>query len=170
MKKRYLYAFLFGIPGLFIAGIISILLFGAFAGILWIYVFGDNPWPSYVERLISIVFVLTVLTLWMAFILFGYAVGKRLEHDPLLNRNHVLMSAGLTLMFLLLILFQQWSVGNLGPKSDSLLCSEFCAQHGYAGSGMPPEISGDRTCSCYDNSGDEAQTVPLDSIATSIPK
>jgi hypothetical protein len=164
MKKRYLYALLFGIPGLFIAGIISIFLFAAFAGVLWIYVFGDNPWPSDAEQLISIVFGLTVLTLWIASTVLGYVVGKRLEKDPALNGNHVLISAGLTALFLLLILFQQWSVGNLGPKSDTLLCSEFCARHGYSGSGMPPHDTGDRICSCFDDAGNEVLVVPLDTI------
>jgi hypothetical protein len=164
MKKRYLYALLFGIPGLFIAGIISIFLFAAFAGVLWIYVFGDNPWPSDAEQLISIVFGLTVLTLWIASTVLGYVVGKRLEKDPALNGNHVLISAGLTALFLLLILFQQWSVGNLGPKSDTLLCSEFCARHGYSGSGMPPQNTGDRICSCFDDADNEVLVVPLDSI------
>ena len=117
MKKRYLYTMLLGIPGLFVAGMISIFLFGAFAGVLWIYVFGDNPWPSYAEQLLAIVFVLTVLTLWIVSLVLGYVVGKRLEKDPALNRNHVLISAGLTTLFLLLILFQQWSVGNVVPMS-----------------------------------------------------
>ena len=164
MKKRYVYAFLFGIPGLFVAGIVSIFLFGAFVGILWLFVFGDNPWPSYIGALTSILFVLTVLTLWIAMIAFGFLTGKRLEKDPLVNKIHVLISVGLTMAFLLLILFQQWSVGNLGSKSDSLLCSEFCVQHGYSGSGLPPETSGNRICSCYDNSGNEALRIPLDHI------
>ena len=116
MKKRYLYSFLFGIPGVFVAGIVSIFLFGAFAGIFWLYVFGDNPWPSFIEPLTSIAFVLAGLILWIASIVLGFIVGKRLERDPLVNRNHVLISAGLTAMFLLLILFQQWSVVNLGPR------------------------------------------------------
>jgi hypothetical protein len=160
---------LFGIPGLFVAGIISIFLFGAFAGILWLYVFGDNPWPSYAESLISISFLLTVLFLWIASMVLGFVVGKRLERDPIVNKRHILISAGLTALFLLLILLQQWSVGSLGPKSDSLLCSEFCVQHGYSGSGIPPEISGERTCSCYDQSGQEVLTLPLDHIAPAAP-
>ena len=164
MKKRYLYSLLFGIPGLFVAGILSILIFGALAGVFWTYIFGDNPWPSYAETLLSTVFVLTILTLWILSIVLGYVVGKRLENDRILNRNHVLLSAGLTALFLLVILVQQWSMGNLGPKSDTVLCSEFCARHGYTGSGMPPQNTGDRICSCYDNAGNEALVVPLDSI------
>ena len=169
MKRRYLYALLFGLPGLFVAGIISIVLFGTLAGILWIYVFGDTPWPSYAEGLLSVVFVLTVLAIWIGSLTLGYIVGKRREDDPVLNRNHVLISVGLTLMFLLLILFQQWSVGSLGPKSDTVLCSDFCTQHGYAGSGMPPVSSGERTCSCYDYSGTEVLIVPLDQINPQAP-
>jgi hypothetical protein len=131
MKKRYLYSLLFGIPGLFVAGIISIVVFAAFAGMLWLYVFGDNPWPAYTETITSALFVLVFLMLWIVSIGIGYAIGRRLENEPVLNRSHVLISVGLTVMFLLLIVLQQWSVGNLGPKSGSVLCSEFCVRHGY---------------------------------------
>jgi hypothetical protein len=142
MKKRYVYILLFGIPGLFVAGIISIFVFAAFTGILWLYVFGDNPWPDSGETLISVLFVVVFGVLWVGLIALGYLVGKNLETEPLVN-----------------------SVGNLGPKSDSVLCSKFCTQHGYSGSGMPPQNSGDRTCSCYDRSGSEALRIPLDYIA-----
>jgi hypothetical protein len=164
MKKRHIYALLFGIPGLFVAGIIAIILFGGLAGFLWLYVFGDNPWPSYVEQLTSSLFVLFVLVAWIAFILLGYVVGKRMEDDPSVNRAHVLISAGVTVMLLLLMFIQQWSVGILGPRTESVLCSDFCIQHGYSGSGIPPEISGDRICSCYDDSGGEALRIPLDHL------
>jgi hypothetical protein len=162
MKKRYVYSLLFGIPGLLAAGILSILFFGAFAGILWIYVFGDNPWPASAETMISTLFVLVFLLLWMGFVFLGYVVGKGLEKDPALNRKHVLIAAGLTAMFLFLILFQGWSMGNPGPITESRLCSDFCVQHGYAVSGMPPKTSGDSTCICYDGHGNEAMRLPLD--------
>lgn len=164
MPKRYLYVLLFGVPGLFIAGIISILLFGALAGIFWVFVFGDNPWPAAAETVISILFVLVFLALWIGFIVLGYWFGRRLENDPAVNRNHILLSAGLTLLFLLFILLYQWNVGNIGPTSDSVLCSEFCSQHGVSGSGMSPETSGSRLCSCYDDAGNEALTIPLDHL------
>jgi hypothetical protein len=170
MKKRYLYSLLFGIPGLFVAGIISILVFGGLMGILWVFVFGDNPWPASIETIVSIAFVLVALSLWTGFLILGYIVGKRFEKDPAMNWTHVLLSGGLTLLFILFIVLQQWSVGNLGPKSDSVLCSDFCTQHGYSGSGMAPETSFHRMCSCFDDSGNEALTVPLDVIATGIPK
>jgi hypothetical protein len=170
MKKRYFYSLLFGIPGLFVAGILSILVFGGVMGILWVYVFGDNPWPPLIETIVSILFVLVALVLWIGSLLLGYFIGRRLENDPDMNWSHVLVSGGLTLLFILFIIFQQWSVGNLGPKSDSVLCSDFCAQHGYSGSGMQPQTSFHRMCSCFDDSGNEVMTVPLDIIATGVPR
>jgi len=170
MKKRYLYALLFALPGLFIAGLAGIFGFAALTGLLWLYVFGDNPWPAYTEPILITFFILTVLGLWMIFIVLGYFVGKGLEKDPALNRTHILISAGLTLLILLFLVFQQWSVGNLGPKSDSAQCSDFCSLHGYSGSGMPPAISGDRTCSCYDDSGNEVLRFPLDHLDPNFGK
>jgi hypothetical protein len=170
MKKRYLYTLLFGLPGLFIAGAISIFVFGALTGILWLFVFGDNIWPAYIEQVLPILFVLTLLFLWAIFIALGYFIGRRLEKDPSLNKTHIFLSVGLTLAFLLLMAFHQWSVGNLGPKSDSTMCSDFCSLHGYSGSGMPPEISGDRTCSCYDGSGNEVLQIPLDHLNSDAGK
>lgn len=164
MKKRYLYSLLFGIPGLFVAGIISIGLFAAVTGLLWIYVFGDDPWPRYAEQVLSTLFVLTVLTFWLATIVMGYVIGRKLEKDPGVRRSHILVSAGLTLLFLLLMLIQQWNAGNLGPQSASAQCSDFCAMHGYSGSGTPPEFTGDRICSCYDGSGNEVLRIPLDHL------
>jgi hypothetical protein len=164
MQKRELYSLVFGIPGFFIAGIVSLLLFGAVVGGLWIFVFGDNPWPASTEKIISVLFVLTFLIVWITSIAIGYSLGKRLERNSTLNKNHVLISAALTALFILFIVFQQWSVGNIGPKSDSMLCSDYCSAQGYSASEMPPLNSGDRTCNCYDSSGHEALKVPLDTI------
>src|SRR5689334_8888903 len=119
MKKRYIYALLFGIPGLFISVISSFFLFGAVTGVLWIFVFGDNPWPASIENIPVILFVLTFLVVWIGLIGAGYWVGKRLENISTLNRSHILLSSGLTILFITLILLRQFSMGNFGPKSDS---------------------------------------------------
>ena len=75
MKKRYLYALLFGIPGFFLAGIVSLFVFGAVLGFLWLFVFGDNPWPLTPESVLSVLLVLTFLILWIGSIFAGYRVG-----------------------------------------------------------------------------------------------
>lgn len=164
MKKRYVYALLFGFPGLFVSAMLCLLVFGGLLGFLWLFVFGDNPWPSSTDSILAILLVLTFLISWTGFIILGYVTGRRLESDPAWNWNHVLLSAGISVLCIVFVIFQQWNVGNIGPKSDSLLCGHYCVQKGYVGSGMPPRASGDRTCSCYDSSGNEALKVPLDSI------
>jgi hypothetical protein len=170
MKKRYLYALLFGIPGFFIAGMISLVVFGAILGFLWLFVFGDDPWPLTPETMLSILLVLTFLIVWLVSIILGYQIGKKMEQEPGMNKKHVLLSVGLTLLFIILILLQQWRVGNIGPKADSALCSDYCSAQGYSGSGMPSQNSGDRTCSCYDASGNEVLKVPLDGIERNSSK
>ena len=155
---------LFGIPGFFVSGIISLVVFGAVIGMLWIFVFGDSPWPLALETILSIILAMIFLIAWITLITGGYWLGKKLEKDPAWNWKHIWISGGLTLAFILLLVLQQWSVGNIGPKSESMLCSDFCVQHGYSGSGTPPQNSGEKTCSCFDNSGNEALKVPLDHI------
>jgi hypothetical protein len=166
MKKRYLYSLLFGIPGFIISVVISFMFFGFLVGVLWIYVFGDNPWPSLIEKILPALFALVFLTLWITTIVVGFIVGKRLENNPVLNKKHILVSIGVTIIPILFIVLYQVSVGNIGPKSDGERCSDFCSQRGYSGSSMPPEDSGERSCSCLDNSGLEIIKVPIDSIDT----
>ena len=170
MKKRYIYSLLFGIPGFFIALIISFIIFGLLAGVFWLFVFGDNTWPSSSGPILTGILILTFLVLWIATIMIGFATGKKLEKDPQLNMSHVLISGGLTLLFILFIVLQQLSVGRLGPKPDSVVCGDYCSLNGYSTSGLPPLESSDRTCTCYDDFGNEAIKIPLDKISSDISK
>ena len=43
MKRRYLYSILVCVPGPVVSLIITLVVFGAAAGVLWIFIFGDNP-------------------------------------------------------------------------------------------------------------------------------
>jgi hypothetical protein len=164
VKKRYLYSILFGVPGFFISLIILSVIFAIAAGILWLYFFGDDPWPSSIETMLPILFFLGFLGMWVTLIMVGYRTGKKLENDPQLNRIHIMVSAGLTFLFILFIALQQLRVGNIGPKSDELVCSDYCSLQGHSGSGMPPKNSGQRICSCFDDSGNEAIKIPIESI------
>jgi hypothetical protein len=83
-----------------------------------------------------------------------------------LNKNHILISSGLTFIFILFIVIQQFKVGNLGPTSAGEICMEFCTRQGYSASGMPAEISGARSCSCFDDTRNEGLKVPMDSITS----
>jgi hypothetical protein len=62
----------------------------------------------------------------------------------------------------------EWKVGNLGPKSASETCADFCTMRGFNGSSMPPRNSGLATCSCVDGQGREAVTVQIKEAAAAL--
>jgi hypothetical protein len=165
MKRRYLYILLFGVPALLVAILISLFLFGAAAGVLWIFVFGDNPWPASAEKMLAAVFFVGCLALWIAFMSIAFIAGKKQEAYTSLNAKHVMASAGTTVLIILVMVLHQWSVGNIGARSDSALCSEFCVEKGFAGSGMPPRDAGTPTCSCFDAQGRETVKLPMRDVA-----
>jgi hypothetical protein len=164
LKKRYIYSILFGIPGFFISLLFSLFIFGAAAGFLWIFVYGDNPWPATSGRQLPLLFILTLLVSWGIIITSGFITGKKLESAQGLNTKHIMLSVAATIIPVVLITLQQLHVGNLGHKTDTVLCSEYCSKKGYTASGMPPENSGIRECSCYDNDGKEVLKSPINSI------
>lgn len=161
MRKRHAYVLLFGVPGLFIALILALLVCASASGFLWLYRFGDQPWPATTGLLLTSLLAGTFLILWAASLAGGYLVGKRLETRPGLNRRHLLMSAALTVAPVLLLVLHQWSIGNLGPRPDSLVCRDLCLEKGFPASGMPPQESGDRSCLCFE-AGQEVLRLPLD--------
>lgn len=165
MKNRYRYALLFAISGLALAAMAAFLLFGAAAGVLWLFVLGDDPWPVWTERLLPAIVGLVFLAIWTAIMAAGYRYGQAREDGRPVPRRHLLIAAGATLLPILLLVLYQLRVGNLGPKSDSLHCSDYCRDRGYAGSGMPARDSEDRSCLCYDAAGNEVLKVPLDTFA-----
>jgi hypothetical protein len=164
VKKRYLYILLFGVPGLLVSLVISVFLFGATAGVLWIFVFGDNPWPPSAKKILTTVFGIACLILWIAFMRVAFISGKNQEAYASVNRKHVMASVGITVVTVLSIVLYQWGVGNIGRKSESELCSQFCQVKGYAGSGMPPRNAGAPTCSCFDAHGREAVKIPIEDV------
>lgn len=164
MRKRYLYLLLFGIPGLFLALAGAFALFGAMAGFLWVFVFGDKPWPAAAGILLPLLTALAFLLLWGLSLALGYRTGQGYEGEPRLNRRHLALSVLFTVAPLLFLLLHQLSVGNLGPKPDSLLCAEFCRDKGLATSGLPSAAPGERTCLCYD-AGEEVLRVPLEQLS-----
>ena len=113
MKRRYVYSILVGVPGLFVSLIVSVIAFGFAAGFLWLFVFGDNSWPAWVEMALPVLFVSVFIIVWLALLAAGYFIGIAREHDAAMNRTHVLISLGATLLFTAVILLYEWGIGNL---------------------------------------------------------
>jgi hypothetical protein len=60
------------------AAALAILMFGtaAAAGLLWIFVFGDDPWPAWTETALNIAIPIVGLALWA---MFSWAIWNRLK-------------------------------------------------------------------------------------------
>src|SRR5512142_2585777 len=100
MKRRYLYTLLFGIPGLLLSVIFTLIFFATALGVLWLFVFGDNLWPAAVDTLLPLALVVVFLLVWGATLWGGYQVGMRREADAATNLVHVLASASVTVLLL----------------------------------------------------------------------
>lgn len=151
MKRRYLYMLMFSVPAFLFSAIFTVVLIAATTGVLWIFVFGDNEWPSFVNSAMSalmfVVFGLACLALLSA----AHIWGKREETSAVLNKSHVFAAAGSSIGLVLLALLHQLSVGNIGPEHDSIVCSDFCISRNFNGSGTFP----DGTCRCFGTDGGE---------------
>ena len=162
-QRRYLYVLIFAAPTFLLSVIAAGMLLGTAAGALWLFVLGDDPWPAAADTLLTSVFVLSGAAFWIAQLSVAYAVGRREEANPTMNRSHVLLSVGSTVVLAVLIALRISGAG-VGNRADSLVCADHCLAAGAAGSGMPPRDSGDRTCSCYDAEGRVITSIQLRSI------
>ena len=60
------------------AAALALVMFGtaAVAGVLWIFVFGDDPWPTWVATVLDVVIPLVGLGLWA---MFSWAIWRQLK-------------------------------------------------------------------------------------------
>jgi hypothetical protein len=165
LRRRHIYVLLFAVPTLLVSIIAATLMLAASAGALWLFVLGDDPWPPVADTLLGSIFILGSAGLWLGLLSVAYIVGKHQESRPGLNTAHVAISIGTTVVLAAVVLVRLLTPNGFRPRSDSLVCADFCRAEGFAASGTPPQDSGDRTCSCYDAQGREARRVPLSEAA-----
>jgi hypothetical protein len=163
MKRPHLYLLLFGVPSLFAALLAGFVAVAGTAGVMWLFVYGDDPWPHEAEIALVALFAAVSLAVGAVLLRRAYRAGEQAEQAgaPPKTARLALAAAGLTALLLALVGMHQWRVGNIGPKTDSVACSESCAARGFAGSSMPPRDAGPPTCTCIDDGGRKALTNPL---------
>jgi hypothetical protein len=88
-------------------------------------------------------------------------VGRQREGERSLNKGHVALSLGATVVLAVIIIVRLAGLNVAGAQSDSVVCADLCRSQGFNASGLPPRDSGDRTCSCYDAQGQEVRRVTL---------
>jgi hypothetical protein len=161
MRKRFIYVLLFLVPGLFVSLLVTVAVFGAAYGGLWLFVFGDGTWPAWTGRVMPVLMLALLVSLWLFTGVAGYVFGKKREAVPGFEVRHVGWSLAAALLAVGVALLHQWSIGNLGPISDWERCSAYCSDLGYRSSGTMPGTAGERICSCLGQYGEAEVTVPI---------
>lgn len=114
MKARYAYPLVFLLPSVMAAALAAIVTIAAGAGMLWIFVYGDDPWPASAHTVLMagafVVFALALAALLAA----GYAFGRRREAAGGLRRAHVVAAFAVSAGLCVLVLLHQWQVGHIG--------------------------------------------------------
>ncbi|GAB3727011.1 hypothetical protein GCM10028862_03000 [Luteimonas pelagia] len=117
MKVRYVYPLLFLVPSAVLGLIVTAVTVAAGTGILWIYVFGDDPWPASAGATLFFMATLAGLGVLAVLLQSAYRFGMAREGDGGLRRGHVLLALGLSVGLPFLVVLHQWRVGNLGGIS-----------------------------------------------------
>jgi hypothetical protein len=114
VKARYSYPLLFLLPSAMVAFLAAFVVAGVGAGILWIFVYGDRPWPESVNTmLMGVAIAGSALTL-TALVALSYFIGKSGESRGGVPRSHVVVALVISVGLPLLVLLHQWQVGNIG--------------------------------------------------------
>jgi hypothetical protein len=164
MRRRYAYVLLFAVPALLAAAIVAVVVGATAAGGMWLFVFGDNPWPASAGTALTVLFLVVAVATWAGLLAVAYAFGKKQEDRAKSVLRPAAAAVGAMVILGLLVVLQQWRVGNLGPKSVDMLCSDYCREKGFSASATSPQDLGDVTCSCFDLQGHEAVKVPIGQV------
>jgi hypothetical protein len=157
VRRRHAYVLIFAIPTVLAAAVGAALVTGAVAGSLWLYVFGDNPWPAAAQTGLAVTFVAATAIFGAALLTLAYRVGAREESRAALNKAHVGIAIGATALLAIFIGMRATGT-RIGGPTDSELCADYCLSQGFSGSGLPPRDSGDTTCTCF---GDGGRTIAV---------
>ncbi|HEX7047758.1 MAG TPA: hypothetical protein VF275_09350 [Gammaproteobacteria bacterium] len=114
MKARFSYPLIFFLPSAMAAVIGSVFAGGVGAGILWLFVHGDNPWPETAETVVMALVVVVAAVILAALVSTAYAYGKRRESNGGVSGWHVALAMGLSVALPAIVLLHQWRIGNIG--------------------------------------------------------
>ncbi len=116
MKARYSYPLLFLLPSAMLALLAAVAVVAVGAGVLWIFVFGDDPWPASANTVLMAMAVTASALAFVTLIALSYSFGKSREIQGGLCRSHVVFAVAVSVGLPLLVLLHQWQVGNIGSK------------------------------------------------------
>lgn len=81
---------------------------------MWIFLYGDNPWPAMAEQTLMALSVVVFASILATLLSALFAFGKKQELRGGLSKKHVLIAALATIVLPALIVLRQWSIGEIG--------------------------------------------------------
>lgn len=147
MRRRYQYLLLFAVPSV-IAAFLTLFIVAAIGyGVMWLFIYGDNEWPAAAKNFVLFCAAIIALGVLLALCFASYTFGKRQESGPSRFGRHAVVAGGIAVSLVVLAALHQLSVGNIGPKPDSVVCVEYCSAQNVNVSKTP----GDGSCLCLDD-------------------
>ena len=122
MKARYSYPLLFLLPSTMAAFLSAFVMTAALAGILWLFVYGDETWPESAGHMAMAFAVVVFLAVLAALTAASYSFGKRREGFGGVAKSHIVVAVAVAVTLPLFALLHQWQVGNIGhavPANNS---------------------------------------------------
>lgn len=113
MKARHAYPLLFLLPAAIAAAIVAVIGTAAGAGLLWIFVHGDDVWPRSAEVALDVLAIALFALVLRALLRLGHATGKRREEEGGVRGRDAALAIGVTGALVVLVPLHQWSVGWL---------------------------------------------------------
>ena len=137
--------------GAFVVALVPAFMVTAFAaGVLWLFVYGDNFWPKTADLVIVGVFFVS----WFGV---GTALTATLSRSPRIQRFTIGQLTGVSVLMGTLaigvLVIHQWLNGNLGHKPHP--CALACKEKGFSGASWVDEAPGIRDCTCHNASEGE---------------
>jgi cytochrome bd-type quinol oxidase subunit 2 len=117
MKARFSYPLICLPLSAMSAGVVAIVFVACAAGVMWIFVYGDNEWPAAAERTVMALSVLIFAAILALILVALYKFGKEQESRGGLTKKHALVAVIATLLLPMLILIRQWSIGAIGSHN-----------------------------------------------------
>ncbi len=135
---------LLAVPCFLLSLLPALFVTGAVAGFLWLFVYGDNPWPDLADIVIASAFLLSWVSVGTLLTL-GLIRHPRVRNLP--TGKLTVVAALLSLFAVAAIAYHQWSIGNLDPPNPCLIQ---CREMGHSASMTEIDEQGRETCTCFD--------------------
>ena len=131
--------------GAFVVALVPAFMVTAFAaGVLWLFVYGDNVWPKAADLTILGVFFVS----WFGA---GSALTSALNRNPRVQRfslgQLMVVSVMMGTMAIGVMLVHQWLNGNLGHEPHP--CKLACEAKGFSGASWSDDEPGIEDCTCH---------------------